>query len=215
MDSLLLLTMFLMSCGWQITHQLIVEKEIQFGSCIFVGLMLLNCVSSYCDSQIDGFCNAFTVVDYIFQSIVIVVIIVCTNVNISSTSSILQSSQYNASTIRVYVSRATFSGLLWAFLVYILRSTFVKIIGTTVLSWKYEDLIIIVDESILLYVVIRLRIIVHPFSYKGYYRVNREIISHMNQLHADDEMMPMEQPITSRRNQPFTPIPNDGVYNRG
>ena len=115
------------------------EKEIQFGSCIFVGLMLLNCVSSYCDSQIDGFCNAFTVVDYIFQSIVIVVIIVCTNVNISvetpspthtkSTSSILQSSQYNASTIRVYVSRATFSGLLWAFLVYILRSTFVKIIG--------------------------------------------------------------------------------------
>ena len=48
-----------------------------------MGLLILNGVSSYCDSQIDGLCNAFTVVDYIFQSIVIVVIIICTNINIS------------------------------------------------------------------------------------------------------------------------------------
>ena len=28
-------------------------------------------ISSYCDSQIDGLCNGFTVVDYIFEAIFI------------------------------------------------------------------------------------------------------------------------------------------------
>lgn len=36
---------------------------------------------------------------------------------------------------------------------------------------------VVVNEAILFYVIIRLRILVHPYSYKGYYRVNREIIS--------------------------------------
>ena len=57
------------------------------------------------------------------------------------------------------------------------RQGFYKYLANNDRSWKYQDLVIIVDESILLYVIIRLRVIVHPFSYKGYYRVNREIIS--------------------------------------
>lgn len=37
----------------------------------------------------------------------------------------------------------------------------------------------------------------------------------MNQNHTDEEVMPLEQPVTNRRNQEFTPIPTEGVYNRG
>lgn len=106
---------------------------------VLVGLLLIAGVSSFCDSQIDGLCNSFSVVNYIFQSIIIVTIFICININISvgvesqshsqSTSAMLRSTQYNPSTIHVYISKASFTGLLWCFLVYILRPTFVAIIG--------------------------------------------------------------------------------------
>ena len=87
------MVMFLLACGWQITHQLptvcisscsnIQKKEIQFGASILAGLLILAGVSSFCDSQIDGLCNGFSVVNYIFQSIVIITILICININIS------------------------------------------------------------------------------------------------------------------------------------
>lgn len=208
-DVALLMVMFLLACGWQITHQLPTKKEIQFGASILAGLLILAGVSSFCDSQIDGLCNGFSVVNYIFQSIVIITILICININISTTSAMLQSSQYNPSTIRIYISKASFTGLLWCFLVYILRPTFVAIIGSTVLSWKYQNLITAVDEAIILYIFIRLRIIMHPYTYKGYYRVNREIISHMNQAHVEDDTMPFDQATIRMRNRPFMPINRD------
>ena len=112
------------------------------------------------------------------------------------------------------MSKATFTSLLWTFLAYILRPTFVAIIGNTVLSWKYQSLVLVVDESILLYIIIRLRIILHPYSYKGYFRVNREIISHMNQTQNEEDAMAVDQ-VPFRANQAeFTPIPGEGVHNR-
>ena len=50
---------------------------------VLVGLLLIAGVSSFCDSQIDGLCNSFSVVNYIFQSIIIVTIFICININIS------------------------------------------------------------------------------------------------------------------------------------
>ena len=51
--------------------------------CIFSGMFILSMISSYCDSQIDGLCNGFTVVDYIFEAIFIITILICININIS------------------------------------------------------------------------------------------------------------------------------------
>jgi hypothetical protein len=87
------------------------------------------------------------------------------------------------------------------------------------LSWKYQNLITAVDEAIILYIFIRLRIIMHPYTYKGYYRVNREIISRcylfihsfvdMNQAHVEDDTMPFDQATIRMRNRPFMPINRD------
>lgn len=59
----------------------------------------------------------------------------------------------------------------------------------------------------------------HPYSYKGYYRVNREIISRssysirsqvdMNQAHVEDDTMPFDQNAIRMRNRPFIPINHD------
>lgn len=212
-DDLLLVVMFLLACGWQISHLLLTKKEIQFGVCIFCAMCILSSISSYCDSQIDGLCSGFAVVDYIFEAIFIITILICINISISASSSILQSSQYNSATIRIYINKASFIALMWTFIIYILRPTFVAIIGRTVLSWKYQDLVVVVNEAILFYVIIRLRILVHPYSYKGYYRVNREIISHMNQEIQEDEGLPLEQ-TNIGRNRSFSRLPRDGVYNR-
>ena len=85
---------------------------------------------------------------------------------------------------------------------------------------------LVVDESILLYIIIRLRIVLHPYSYKGYFRVNREIISRfyficcdfyyidMNQTQNEEDSMADDQ-VPIRANQAeFTPIPGEGVHNR-
>ena len=87
------------------------------------------------------------------------------------------------------------------------------------LSWKYQNLITAVDEAIVLYIFIRLRIIMHPYTYKGYYRVNREIISRyssysyswidMNQAHVEDDTMPFDQATIRMRNRPFMLIIRD------
>ena len=71
----------------------------------------------------------------------------------------------------------------------------------------------------LAYIFIRLRIIMHPYSYKGYYRVNREIISRfpslchsvvdMKQSHVEDDTMPFEQGSVRQRNRPFMLVSND------
>ena len=68
----------------------------------------------------------------------------------------------------------------------------------------------------MIYIFIRLRIIMHPYSYKGYYRVNREIISRtsalfhsvvdMNQTHVEDDTMPFEQNPVRMRNHSFIPV---------
>lgn len=148
-DDLLLITMFLLSCGWQISHLLFTvrplrhphpqKKEIQFGVCIFFAMCILSFISSYCDSQIDGLCSSFAVVDYIFEAIFIITVLICINISISvqslhvshiqASSSILQSSQYNSATIRFYINKASFIALMWTFIIYILRPTFVAIIG--------------------------------------------------------------------------------------
>ena len=60
----------------------------------------------------------------------------------------------------------------------------------------------------------------HPYSYKGYYRVNREIVSRiefdrsfifvdMDQTHVDDDTMMFEQNPVRMRNRPFMPINRD------
>lgn len=92
------------------------------------------------------------------------------------------------------------------------------------LSWKYKSLVLVVDETILLYIIIRLRIVVHPYSYKGYFRVNKEIISRtnpfrvynidMNQTQTEEDTMGVDQ-FPARANEArFTPIPIEGVRNR-
>ena len=78
----LLVTIFLLGCGWQINHPLLSKKEIQYGVCLFVGLLILSTVSSYCDNRVDGLCNGFSVIDYIFQSVVIIAILICIIINI-------------------------------------------------------------------------------------------------------------------------------------
>lgn len=50
---------------------------------MFVGLLILISVSSYCDNQIDGLCTGFSVLNYIFQSVVIIAILICIIINIS------------------------------------------------------------------------------------------------------------------------------------
>lgn len=92
-------------------------------------MCILSSISSYCDSQIDGLCPGFAVVDYIFEAIFIITILICINISISASSSILQSSQYNSATIRIYINKASFIALMWTFIIYILRPTFVAIIG--------------------------------------------------------------------------------------
>lgn len=50
---------------------------------MFVGLLILISISSYCDNQIDGLCTGFSVLNYIFQSVVIIAILICIIINIS------------------------------------------------------------------------------------------------------------------------------------
>ena len=45
-------------------------------------MCILSSISSYCDSQIDGLCSGFAVVDYIFEAIFIITILICINISI-------------------------------------------------------------------------------------------------------------------------------------
>lgn len=70
-----------------------------------------------------------------------------------------------------------FFPLLSSILTVSFPSFLIKIYQAFILSWKYEFINVIIVEIINIYCILKLRIILHPKSYSGFFRINQQIMN--------------------------------------
>ncbi|KAK8803515.1 hypothetical protein WA158_001209 [Blastocystis sp. Blastoise] len=180
--NIIVLFMLLLASGWQITHMQFTSNDRRI-LVIFGGLLVIIIIERIgCGYSMNGLCNTFNILVIIIYGFMFLYVFIMANITLSKIIKSLSSPVYNDKTIMLYINRAMIYKFMKITSIYILSPLISYVITEFILSWKYQFIKKIINEIITIYTLFSLRHMLHPRTYSGYFRINKEILHNQEEL---------------------------------
>lgn len=162
-----LCTLMLISLGWKITRDTLPLRQ-GLVVCLVFGLYhFVAFLNAICDNAAKS-CATYLLGEYVVRSIVMLVIIVAVNFNITSLRVQLSDTTWMPSTPAMYTNVTMLQQFRYAFLVNLILPTAAIVVDVSVISWRSQWLSLLMKETVTAFVYLLFWLVLRPRLFDGH-----------------------------------------------